>query len=75
MIRTRLLKIGARITVSRRRIHIAFASVYPLQHLFAHVLAALRASPAPPDPAPADGPTRSPGAPAAGSAPCPAAHP
>ena len=45
-IRTRLLKIGARITVSRRRIRIAFASVYPLQKLFAHVLAALRAPPA-----------------------------
>ena len=45
-IRTRLLKIGARITVSRRRIRIAFASVYPLQELFAHVLAALRAPPA-----------------------------
>ncbi|MYD95451.1 MAG: IS1380 family transposase [Chloroflexi bacterium] len=44
-IRTRLLKIGARITVSRRRIRIAFASVYPLQQLFAHVLAALRAPP------------------------------
>ncbi|MXW36386.1 MAG: IS1380 family transposase, partial [Chloroflexi bacterium] len=45
-IRTRLLKIGARITVSRRRIRIAFASAYPLQQLFAHVLAALRAPPA-----------------------------
>lgn len=45
-IRTRLLKIGARITVSRRRIRIAFASVHPLQQLFAHVLAALRAPPA-----------------------------
>ena len=45
-IRTRLLKIGARITISRRRIRIAFASVYPLQELFAHVLAALRAPPA-----------------------------
>ena len=45
-IRTRLLKIGARITVSRRRIRIAFASVYPLKQLFAHVLAALRAPPA-----------------------------
>ncbi len=44
-IRTRLLKISARITVSRRRICIAFASVYPLQRLFAHVLAALRAPP------------------------------
>ena len=45
-IRTRLFKIGARITVSRRRIRIALASVYPLQELFAHVLAALRAPPA-----------------------------
>ena len=46
-IRTRLLKIGARIAVSRRWICIAFASVYPLQQFFAHVLAALRAPPAP----------------------------
>ncbi len=45
-IRTRLFKISTRITVSRRRIRIAFASVYPLQSLFAHVLAALRAPPA-----------------------------
>ena len=44
-IRTRLLKIVARITVSWRRICIAFASVYPLQRRFAHVLAALRAPP------------------------------
>ena len=44
-IRARLLKVGARITVSRRRVRIAFASVYPLQRLFAHVLAALRAPP------------------------------
>ena len=44
-IRARLLKVGARITVSRRRVRIAFASIYPLQRLFAHVLAALRAPP------------------------------
>ena len=45
-IRARLLKVAARITVSRRRIRIAFPSVYPLQELFAHVLANLRAPPA-----------------------------
>ena len=45
-IRTRLLKVAARITVSRRRICIAFTSVYPLQRLFTDVLAALRAPPA-----------------------------
>ncbi len=45
-IRTRLLKVAARITVSRRRICIAFTSVYPLQRLFADVPAALRAPPA-----------------------------
>ena len=42
-IRARLLKAGARIAAGRRRIK--FASVYPLQRLFAHVLAALRAPP------------------------------
>ena len=45
-IRARLLKVAARITVSRRRIRVAFTSVYPLQAVFAHVLAALRAPPA-----------------------------
>ena len=44
---TQLLKICARIAVSRRRVRIA--SVYPLQQLFAHVLAALRAPPASPE--------------------------
>ena len=45
-IRDRLLKVAARVTVSRCRIRIAFTSVYPLQAVFAHVLAALRAPPA-----------------------------
>ena len=45
-IRARLLKVAARITVTVRRIRIAFPSGYPLQELFAHVLAALRAPPA-----------------------------
>ena len=44
-IRARLLKVAARITVTVRRIRVAFPSVYPLQELFAHVLAALRAPP------------------------------
>ena len=45
-IRARLLKVAARITVTVRRIRVAFPSGYPLQELFAHVLAALRAPPA-----------------------------
>ena len=40
-IRARLLKVAARITVSRRRLRVAFTSVYPLQAVFAHVLATL----------------------------------
>ncbi len=44
-IRARLLKVAARITVTVRRIRVAFPSGYPLQELFAHVLAALRAPP------------------------------
>ena len=44
-IRARLLKVGARITVTVRKVWIAFPSGYPLQELFAHVLAALRAPP------------------------------
>jgi hypothetical protein len=35
-IRLKLLKIGAQITVSVRRVKIALASSYPLQALFAH---------------------------------------
>ncbi len=53
-IHMRILKIGARITVNRCQIRIAFASVYPLQSLFAHVLAGLR-PPAPPDRPPTAG--------------------
>lgn len=45
-IRDRLLKVAARVTVSQRRIRIAFPSVYPLQAVFGHVLAAPRAPPA-----------------------------
>lgn len=35
---------------SEARIRVAFTSVYPLQAVFAHVLAAQRAPPAPADP-------------------------
>ena len=35
-IRLRLLKVGAQIKVSVRRVHIQFASAYPLQALFSH---------------------------------------
>lgn len=48
-IRTRLLKIAAVIRISVRRVYVALSSVYPLQRLFARVLANLqraRASPA-----------------------------
>ncbi len=41
-IRCRLLKIGARVTVSVRRIVAALSSAFPLQPLFAHVLANLQ---------------------------------
>ena len=44
-IRAQLLKVAARITVTVCRIRVAFPSVDPLQELFAHVLAALRAPP------------------------------
>jgi hypothetical protein len=37
-IRLRLLKIGATVRVSVRRVRIAFSSVFPLQHLFVQVL-------------------------------------
>ena len=47
-IRTRLLKIGAIIKVSIRRVHIALSSVYPRKDLFALVLANIQAAhPAP----------------------------
>jgi hypothetical protein len=41
-IRCRLLKIGARVTVSVRRIVVSFSSAFPLQALFARVLANLQ---------------------------------
>jgi hypothetical protein len=41
-IRCRLLKIGTRVTVSVRRIVAALSSAFPLQPLFAHVLANLQ---------------------------------
>jgi hypothetical protein len=41
-IRTRLLKIGAVIKISVRRVYVALSSVYPLQALFARVLANLQ---------------------------------
>ena len=41
-IRLKLLKIGARITCSVRRIVLHLAGGYPLKELFAHVLARLR---------------------------------
>ncbi|MHC4181287.1 MAG: IS1380 family transposase [Planctomycetota bacterium] len=44
-IRLKLLKIGARITCSVRRIVLRLASGYPLQALFAHILDRLRALP------------------------------
>ena len=44
-IRSRLIKLAGRITVSLRRVRISFSSVYPLQELFAQALAALRAAP------------------------------
>lgn len=41
-IRCRLLKLGAIVTVSVRRIYLSFSSVFPLQELFARVLANIR---------------------------------
>jgi len=41
-IRTRLLKLGARVTVSVRRVVIALSSVFPLQRLFAQALTNLQ---------------------------------
>jgi hypothetical protein len=46
-IRCRLLKLGARVTVSVCRVVAALSSAFPLQTLFAQVLANLRALPAP----------------------------
>ena len=44
-IRTRLLKIGARVVVSIRRIYLSLASGYPLRTLFERVAARLAALP------------------------------
>jgi len=46
-IRCRLLKIGAIVSVSVRRIYISLSSVFPLQELFARILANIRSSFAP----------------------------
>jgi hypothetical protein len=45
-IRLRLLKIGALVRVSVRRVRLALSQAFPLQELFAHVLANVRAGPA-----------------------------
>jgi hypothetical protein len=41
-IRCRLLKLGAIVTVSVRRVYLSFSSVFPLQDLFARILANIR---------------------------------
>jgi hypothetical protein len=46
-IRTRLLKIGARVRVSVRRVYLSMAAGYPWKSLFAQVLANLHAAPLP----------------------------
>jgi hypothetical protein len=46
-IRTRLLKIGARVRVSVRRVYLSMAASYPWASLFAHVHSQLRAVPVP----------------------------
>jgi hypothetical protein len=46
-IRTRLLKIGARVRVSLRRVYLSMAASYPWRSLFAQVHANLRAVPLP----------------------------
>jgi hypothetical protein len=45
-IRTKLLKIGALVTVSVRRVHIRLSSAFPLQDLFVQALTKLRPAPA-----------------------------
>ena len=45
-IRSRLLKLAGRIRVTVRRVWLSFASVFPLQDVFAQALANLRAAPA-----------------------------
>ena len=44
-IRCKLLKIGAQVKLSARRVHLAFSESYPLATLFMKVLARLRAPP------------------------------
>ena len=46
-IRTRLLKIGARVSISVRRIYLTMAASYPWQSLFTQVHAQLQAATAP----------------------------
>jgi hypothetical protein len=46
-IRTRLLKIGARVRVSVRRVYLSMATGYPWRSLFAQVHAQLRSTPLP----------------------------
>ena len=46
-IRTRLLKIGARVRVSVRRVHLSMAASYPWAVLFGQVHAQLQAMPMP----------------------------
>ena len=46
-IRTRLLKVGALVSVSVRRVWVRFASAYPYKALFAEILANLRRAYAP----------------------------
>lgn len=46
-IRLKLLKIGAQITVSVRRVKLALSQAFPLKELFAHVIANVRAGPQP----------------------------
>jgi hypothetical protein len=48
-IRLKLLKIGAVVTVSKRRIKLAYATACPMKEVFAHALARLRRLNAPPD--------------------------
>ncbi len=48
-LRVKLLKIGALVTVSVRRVYIRLSSAYPLQELFASTLERLRMLPAPAD--------------------------
>ena len=46
-IRARLLKIGARIRVSVRRVYLSMAAGYPWKSLFAQALANLQTTPVP----------------------------